>query len=54
MFVASMRIPFRFEAMLTKRIKPGILINGDKFDVLLVGLCDDELPGTNIVALTEP
>ena len=49
-----MRILFRFEAMLTKRIKPVVLIYGDELDVLLVGLGDDELPGANILALAEP
>ena len=54
MFVAGLRILFRFEAMLTKRIQPGVLINGDKLDALLVGISDDEFPGANVMAFAEP
>ena len=54
MFVASMRILFRFETMLTKRIQPGVLINGDELDAFIVSLGDDELPGAKILAFTEP
>ena len=53
MFGAFMRIPFRFETMFTKRIKPVVLINGNKLDTFIIGISDDELPNTNILTLTE-
>ena len=50
---AFMRIPFRFETMFTKWIKPVVLIDGNKLDALIIGISDDELPGASILTFTE-